>query len=225
MSLDFISLESIEDLAQQYGYWVIFFGILLENIGIPLPGETVTLAGGFLAGSDQLNYWLVLGYAVLGATLGGNIGYWLGRYGGWSLMLGIGRVFRVPESRLVTMKNQFGENSAKAVFLGRFVALLRVFASPLAGIAEMPYPKFMLYNTLGAATWASVMVTLSYFAGQFVPLERVAALAGQFSVVVFAIVAAWIVIPLWLESRKVAQETKMVTLPEETSTNVQESGS
>ena len=61
MSLDFISLESIEDLAQHYGYWVIFFGILLENIGIPLPGETITLAGGFLAGSDQLNYWLVLG--------------------------------------------------------------------------------------------------------------------------------------------------------------------
>jgi membrane protein DedA with SNARE-associated domain len=225
MSLDFISLESIEDLAQQYGYWVIFFGILLENIGIPLPGETVTLAGGFLAGSDQLNYWLVLGYAVLGATLGGNIGYWLGRYGGWSLMLGVGRVFRVPESRLITMKNQFSENSAKAVFLGRFVALLRVFASPLAGIAEMPYPQFMLYNTLGAATWASVMVTLSYVAGQFVPLERVAALAGQFSVVVFVIVAAWIVIPLWLESRQVTHEAKAVTLPEEASTKPQESGS
>lgn len=225
MSLDFISLESIEDLAQHYGYWVIFFGILLENIGIPLPGETVTLVGGFLAGSDQLNYWFVLGYAVLGAILGGNIGYWVGRYGGWSLMLGIGRVFRVPESRLIAMKTQFSENSAKAVFLGRFVALLRVFASPLAGIAEMPYPKFMLYNTLGAATWASVMVTLSYVAGQFVPLEKVVALTGQFSVVVFVIVGAWIVIPLWLESRKVAQETKTVTLPEETSTNVQESGS
>ncbi|MBM0741943.1 DedA family protein [Phormidium sp. CLA17] len=225
MSLDFISLESIENLAQQYGYWVIFFGILLENIGIPLPGETVTLAGGFLAGSDQLNYWFVLGYAVLGAILGGNIGYWVGRYGGWPLMLGVGRVFRVPESRLIAMKNQFGENSAKAVFLGRFVALLRVFASPLAGIAEMPYPQFMLYNTLGAAAWASVMVTLSYFAGQFVPLDKLVALAGQFSAVVFVILAAWIVIPLWLESRKAAQVVKAATLPEEVSTNPQESGS
>jgi membrane protein DedA with SNARE-associated domain len=212
MSLDFISLESIEDLAQQYGYWVIFFGILLENIGIPLPGETVTLAGGFLAGSDQLNYWLVLGFAVLGAVLGGNIGYWIGRYGGWSLMVGVGRIFRLPEARLVSMKDQFSENSTKAVFLGRFVALLRVFASPLAGIAEMPYPQFMLYNTLGAATWASVMVTLSYFAGQFVPLEKLVALAGKFSIVVFLILAAWIVIPLWLESRKVAQEAKAESL-------------
>jgi membrane protein DedA with SNARE-associated domain len=225
MSVDFISLESIEDLAQQYGYWVIFFGILLENIGIPLPGETVTLAGGFLAGSDQLNYWFVLGYAVLGAILGGNIGYWVGRYGGWSLMLGIGSVFRLPESRLIAMKNQFSENATKAVFLGRFVALLRVFASPLAGIAEMPYAQFMLYNTLGAATWASVMVTLSYVAGQFVPLEKLVSLAGQFSIVVFVILAAWIVVPFWLESRKVAQEAKAATLVEEPPINPQESSS
>jgi membrane protein DedA with SNARE-associated domain len=205
---ELLSLETIQQFAQQYGYWAVFLGILLENIGLPIPGETVTLAGGFLAGSDQLNYWIVLGDAVLGAVLGGNVGYWIGRYGGWSLLKGLGGLFRVREERLLSLKNQFSENAPKAVFLGRFVALLRVFASPLAGIAEMPYPKFMFYNTLGAIAWATVMVTLSYFAGQIVPLEKLVAWAGRFAFLTLAIVAAWIVVPIWLESRKASQEVE-----------------
>lgn len=207
MSLDFISLETIQDLAQQYGYWAVFLGILLENLGLPIPGETVTLAGGFLAGSGQLNYWIVLGDATLGAVLGGNLGYWIGRTGGWPLLLGVGKVFRVSEDRLLHLREQFGQNAAKAVFLGRFIALLRIFASPLAGIAQMPYAKFMLYNTIGAALWASVMVTLARFAGQVVPLEKLVTGAAQFAILALLIVAAWVVIPLWLESRKEEQTT------------------
>jgi len=206
MALDFISLEAIEELAQQYGYWAVFLGIFLENIGLPLPGETVTLAGGFLAGSDQLNYWIVLGDAILGATLGGNVGYWVGRYGGWPFLLGIGRIFRVQEPQLLSLKTQFAENAAKAVFLGRFVALLRIFASPLAGIAQMPYLKFLFYNTAGAAAWASVMVTLSYFAGQVVPLEKLVEWASRFALLTLLIAIAWIVLPIWLESRKAKAE-------------------
>lgn len=209
---ELISLERIEEIAQQYGYWAVFLGILLENVGLPIPGETVTLAGGFLAGSHQLNYWIVLTDAVLGATLGGTIGYWVGRYGGWSLLLAIGRLFRVQESKLVALKNQFGENAAKAVFLGRFVALLRIFASPLAGIAQMPYPRFMLFNTLGAVAWASVMVTLSFFAGQIVPLEKLVEWASRFALLTLLIVVAWIVVPVWLESRK-AQEVVAESQP------------
>ncbi len=209
---ELISLERIEEIAQQYGYWAVFLGILLENVGLPIPGETVTLAGGFLAGSDQLNYWIVLGDAILGATLGGNLGYWAGRSGGWPMLVGIGRIFRVQESQLLSLKNQFSQNAAKAVFLGRFVALLRVFASPLAGIAEMPYLKFMLYNTLGAIAWASVMVTLSYFAGQIVPLEKLVEWASRFALLTLLIVAAWIVVPIWLESRK-AKEVALENQP------------
>jgi membrane protein DedA with SNARE-associated domain len=215
MSLDFLSVEMIEDFAQHYGYWAIFLGILLENIGIPIPGETVTLAGGFLAGNDQLNYWLVLGNALLGATLGGNVGYWVGRYGGWPLLLSIGRLFRVEETRLVGLREQFSVNATKTVFLGRFIALLRMFASPLAGIVQMPYPKFLLYNTLGALTWAFVMVSLSYFAGQFVPLEKLVGLASQFAILTLFIVLAWLIVPFWLESRKAKQESVGSNPPED----------
>jgi membrane-associated protein len=205
MSFDFISPEAITEIAQQYGYWAIFFGILLENLGLPIPGETVTLAGGFLAGSDQLNYWWVVGDAALGATIGGNIGYWIGRYGGWALLLKLGKLFRIKEAQLEELRRQFSENGGKAVFFGRFIALLRVFASPLAGIAEMPYWKFTLYNTIGAVTWATVMVSLSYFAGQIVPLDKLFTLASQFGAVALLLVVAWIAVPLWLESRKSKQ--------------------
>lgn len=205
MSLDFISPEIVQEIAQQYGYWAIFFGILLENLGLPIPGETVTLAGGFLAGSDQLNYWFVVGDAALGATIGGTIGYWLGRLGGWSLLLKVGKLFRIQETQLEELKRQFGENAGKAIFLGRFIALLRIFASPLAGIAEIPFWKFSLYNVAGALTWASVMVTLAFFAGHIVPLEKLITLASQFGVVALLLVVAWIVVPFWLESRKAKQ--------------------
>jgi len=215
MSLDLISLENIEEIAQQYGYWAVFLGIMLENIGIPIPGETVTLAGGFLAGSDQLNYWIVLGDAALGAALGGNIGYWVGRSGGWSLLLALGKLLRVQEDRLLSLKQQFSANAAKAVFLGRFVALLRVFASPLAGIVEMPYWKFMVYNTSGAIAWATIMVTLSYFAGQVVPLEKLVEWASRFAALTLLIVGAWLVIPFWLESRKEKQASIVPQPPEE----------
>ncbi|MBW4641070.1 MAG: DedA family protein [Gloeocapsa sp. UFS-A4-WI-NPMV-4B04] len=212
MSLEFVSLEKIEEIAQQYGYWAVFVGILLENLGIPLPGETVTLIGGFLAGSGQLNYWFVLGSAILGAVIGGTCGYWIGRFAGWPFLLKLSRLLRIPEHRVEESKTKFSENAAKAVFFGRFIALLRVLAGLLAGIAEMPFGKFFLYNLAGAVVWASVMVTLSFFLGQFVSLEELVGLAGQFTIVALLIVVTWIVVPLWLESRQVKQS---VAKPEE----------
>jgi len=111
-------------------------------------------------------------------------------------------LLRVKEPKLLALKQQFSDNAPKAVFLGRFIALLRVFASPLAGIAEMPYPQFLFYNTVGAATWATVMVSLAYFAGQVVPLDQLVGYASKFGLVTFAIIVAWLVVPIWLESRK-----------------------
>ncbi len=203
MSLELISLENIQEFAHQYGYWAIFLGILLENLGLPIPGETVTLVGGFLAGSDELNYWLVLSVAVTGAVIGANCGYWIGKLGGWPFLLQIGKIFRVSEERLLNIKEQFSQNAAKAVFFGRFFALLRIFAAPLAGIAEMPFGKFLVYNLAGATVWASLMVTLAFFAGKVISLEQLVAWVSQFAIVAVLILAALIFVPIWLESRQV----------------------
>jgi len=203
MSLELFSLEKIQEFAQTYGYWAVFVGILLENLGIPLPGETLTLVGGFLAGSDELNYWLVLGDAVTGAVIGGICGYWIGRLGGWSLLVKAGKIFRISEERLVSIKDQFSENAGKTVFFGRFFALLRIFASPLAGIAEMPFGKFLVYNLAGASAWASIMVTLAFFAGKIVSLEQLVACVSQFALLALLILVLVIVLPIWWESRQV----------------------
>lgn len=201
MSIELFSLERIQELAQDYGYWTIFFGILLENAGIPIPGETITLVGGFLSGSGQLNYWWVLLSATAGALLGDNFGYWIGLKGGWPLLLKVGQFFRIQEEQLLEVREQFSQNADKAVFFGRFVALLRIFAGPLAGIAQMPYPRFFLCNLAGAAAWATVMVSLSYFVGQLVPLEQLIQVVAQFGVVALVIITAAIAIPYWLEHR------------------------
>ena len=200
--LDFISLETLQDLAHEYGYWAVFFGILLENAGIPIPGETITLVGGFLAGSGELKFWLVWATALSGAVVGDNLGYWVGVYGGWPLLLRLGKVFRIQEAQMLTVKQQFTENAARAVILGRFVALLRIFAGPLAGIAQMPYLKFLLCNFLGAAMWASVMVSLAYFVGQVIPLPTLVGWVAQFTVAALGLVAAWVGITIWWEQRQ-----------------------
>lgn len=202
MSFEFLSPEIIEQVAQKYGYWAVFFGIFFENLGLPIPGETVTIVGGFLAGSDQLKVQWVLLDAALGAASGGTVGYWIGAKGGWALLTRLGQLLRFQESQLEDLRRKFGENAGKAVFFGRFIALFRVFASPLAGISGMPFWKFMGYNVAGAVTWASVMVGLSYFAGQVVPLEKLIDFATQFAFVALLLVAGAIGLPLWLESRK-----------------------
>ncbi|MGC1393560.1 MAG: DedA family protein [Coleofasciculaceae cyanobacterium] len=202
MSFEFLSLETIQEIARQYGYWAVFLGIALESIGVPIPGETITIVGGFLAGSGELSYWLVLGSAIAGAVLGGTCGYGIGKLGGWDLLLRVGSFFRVSEKELTEIKQQFSENAGQAVFFGRFVAFLRVFASPMAGIAEMPFPQFMLSNLAGGTVWASVMVTLSFFFGRIVPLEQLLSWIAKLGIVALLIVIAAFFIPKWLESRK-----------------------
>jgi len=203
---ELISLDFVQDVAREYGYWAVFLGVLLENMGIPIPGETVTLVGGFLAGSDELNVWYVLGSATAGAILGDSGGYVLGYYGGWPLLVRVGGLLNVSETRLVSVRDRFSENADKAVLLGRFVALLRVFAGPLAGITKMPYPKFLLCNAIGAATWASVMVSLTYFLGRLVPLSDLIKWAAQFTGVALIVVMVWIVTLWWLESRRASPQ-------------------
>lgn len=192
LPLDFFSLEALKSLAEHYGYWAVFLGILLENTGIPLPGETITLAGGFLAGTGHLKYELVFASAFSGAVLGDNFGYWIGKWGGWPILLQVGRLFHITEARLHEVRQQFGQNAGKAVLLGRFVTLLRMFAGPLAGLSGMPYLKFLAYNMVGAALWAAAIVSLAFFAGQFIPLAQLVGWVAQFGVFILIGGIVWL---------------------------------
>ncbi|NJK61524.1 MAG: DedA family protein [Synechococcaceae cyanobacterium SM2_3_1] len=167
----------------QFGYGAVFLGVLIENTGIPVPGETITLTGGFLAGHEQLHYWGVWGAAVAGAILGDNLGYWLGTLGGWPLLVRIGKVFGQSEERLQSLITEAKSNIDQAVLLGRFLTFLRIFAGPLAGVAGMPYPRFLILNALGAVSWATVMVTLAYGAGRVLSLSSLLHHAGILALV------------------------------------------
>ncbi|MEO1400257.1 MAG: DedA family protein [Cyanobacteria bacterium J06635_1] len=202
MSPELFSLESLQVIAREYGYWAVFFGIMLENMGLPLPGETVTLVGGFLAGGGELAYGWVLACAIAGAAIGDNFGYLLGFYGGWPLLLRLGKLFSIEEAKLVKVREQFSDNADKAVILGRFVALLRIFAGPLAGIAQMPYWKFLICNLLGATLWATVMVSLAFFVGRLIPLATLVSGVAQFTVFALVAVLAWVVLAWWLDARQ-----------------------
>ncbi len=208
MSLELLSLDNIQEIAREYGYWAVFIGIALENTGIPLPGETIIIVGGFLAGSGELNYWIVLGSAIAGAVLGDNCGYWIGRVFGWSFLRRIGMGFKIPEKQLEAARQQFSKNAGRAVFFGRFVALLRIFAGPMAGIVQMPYSQFLLCNFGGATVWASIVVTVSFFLGRLIPLHELVHWIAQVGFWVFLIIVAWVGIPLWLESRKSRLESE-----------------
>ena len=196
MSLELFSLDAIQELARLYGYWVVFLGIAIENMGIPLPGETIVIVGGFLAGSGELNYWGVLGSAIAGAVLGDNFGYWVGRFGGWALLVKLGRIFRLQEQQLEQAKDRYSQNAVRAVFWGRFVTLLRIFAGPLAGITQMPYKTFLLCNFGGATVWATAIVSLAFFLGKVIALEQIVSSIARVGIVALLALLAVLFAPM-----------------------------
>lgn len=203
MSIELFTLDTLEELARLYGYWAVFLGIAIENMGIPLPGETIVIVGGFLSGSGELNYWLVLSSAIAGAVLGDNFGYWVGRVGGWELLVKIGRIFRLQEQQLEQAKDRYSQNAVQAVFFGRFVTLLRIFAGPLAGITQMPYKQFLLCNFGGAAVWATTIVSIAFFLGKAVSLEQIVSWFTQVGVAALLIVILLVSAPfIWQYGHK-----------------------
>ena len=200
-TLALLSLEGgldqamLQELLQQWGYGVIFGAMLLENAGVPLPGETVTLLGGYAAGSGQLNVFGVMAAAAGGAMLGDNLGYWVGRRAGWGLILRVGRLLRQSPERLEQLREQFLRHSNASVLLGRFVAVLRVVAGPMAGAVGMPYPRFLLCNTAGALLWAGSMVSLAWLGGRWIPFSQMVGGVIDFGLGALLLVALVVVVP------------------------------
>ncbi|MEY2644064.1 MAG: hypothetical protein RLZZ124_346 [Cyanobacteriota bacterium] len=203
------NLQELEALLGRWGYLVIFAAMLLENAGLPLPGETVTLLGGYAAGSGQLNLAGVMLAAAGGAVLGDNLGYWVGRRWGWGLLLRVGRLLRQPPEQLEVLRDRFLRHAGLSVFLGRFVAVLRVLAGPMAGAVAMPYRRFLLCNLAGAVLWAATMVSLAWLAGRWIPIQRLISGVVQFGLGALLLIGLILVLPRllsrleggWLEGR------------------------
>lgn len=187
------------------GYWLIALIVFLENAGIPMPGETVLILTSALAAQGRLNFAWVLVAAVTGAILGDNMGYFLGRRFGRDLILKYGKVLGLTEAKFAKAEAGFLKNSAWAVYFGRFILLLRILAGPLAGITNMPWPKFFLFNALGAISWAGAIGTASYFFGKQV--EAFFKDLGVWALVITVVlIVGYSVTREWFEERKLKRE-------------------
>ena len=158
--------ELLREYLAHYGYWAVAAALLLENSGVPVPGETMLLLASFLAYSEHrlhLPYIILVG--VFAATIGDNLGFLLGHYGGKPLLE---RYRKVPHvyrtiARGESLIQRYG---SFAIFIARFIAGMRIIAGPLAGVLQMPWRKFAIFNFLGAAVWVTVISSIGYFFGR-----------------------------------------------------------
>lgn len=140
----------------------------LESMGIPLPGEIILISASLMAAAGLVSPWGVAVAASMGAILGDSVGYAVGRHGGRPLLRRFGRRFprHFGPEQLARSERIFARWGVWAVFFGRFVALLRILAGPLAGALHVPYRRFLVANAAGGVVWAFGTTFLIYFVGR-----------------------------------------------------------
>jgi membrane protein DedA with SNARE-associated domain len=186
-----------------WGYWVVLVAVMIETMGVPFPGETALVIAAIYAGTGRpLNIALVILAASVGAILGDNFGYSVGRYGGYPLVRRVLRAFRVRESALDGARAYFARHGDKTVFIGRFFAILRITVAFLAGVNHMPWRRFLFWNALGGIVWGTIYGLLGYILGRNLPLlNTVLNVIGVGGTVLLAAAIAGAII-LWFVRRR-----------------------
>ena len=164
------SVDTLHHLLSTWGYLAVFLFVAVESTGIPFPGETMLITAAAYAGAGHLQIPFVIGAAAIGAIMGDNAGYLIGRTGGREIVLRYGKVFRLDEAKLGVAERFFDRHGDKTVFLGRFVAILRAWAAFLAGVNRMPWRKFFVFNAAGGITWSVLYGVLAFELGKNLPL-------------------------------------------------------
>jgi membrane protein DedA with SNARE-associated domain len=183
-----------------YGYWAVLLFVAIESTGIPFPGETMLLVAAIFAGTThQLSIPLVIVAAASGAILGDNLGFWVGREGGFRLLRRYGRYIRLDERKLKLGLYLFRRHGGKVVFFGRFIAVLRAWAAFLAGTNRMHWPAFLLFNALGGIVWATVYGLGGYFLGD--NIHRLTGPVGTITIVLAALIILVGLVFVWRNER------------------------
>lgn len=198
--------EIFRHFFQHYGYWAVGAALLLENAGIPVPGETVLLFASFLAFSERrLHLPLIILVATIAATLGDNLGYFIGNHGGRPLLERYRKFFRIQPETIARGEELFRRRGALTIFFARFIFGMRVIAGPLAGVMRMPWNRFVLFNFLGAACWVTVISCAGYFFGS--QWERLMRIVKNANIAVLVLVATLLLIH-WLRRRRATQKSR-----------------
>ena len=199
-------LGAVAPVLENYGYLAVAGLILVENFGVPAPGETILVAASVYAGTGRLRIVGVGVIAVLAAIIGNCIGYAIGYFGGHALVLRYGKyVFLTPE-RLEKTERFFARRGGLVVVAGRFIEGLRQAAGIIAGTAEMPWKRFLAFTTLGAVLWVAVWAPVGYLAGDHIGV--IYATATRYSlyllIALLVLLAAWIARAVWRRKRSPA---------------------
>jgi membrane protein DedA with SNARE-associated domain len=192
--------EVLRGYLAAYGYWAVAATLLLENAGLPVPGETILLLASFVAYSDRsLHLPTIILVATCAAVIGDNLGYWIGHRGGRSLLDRYQHLVYIRSSTIERGERLFEQYGPATIFFARFIAGMRIIAGPMAGVLRMDWPKFALWNFLGAVVWVSVISAIGYFLGSnWDTLVRVV----QHLHLSAIIIAAVVILFLWWRRRR-----------------------
>jgi membrane protein DedA with SNARE-associated domain len=159
-------LASLAPVLDNWGYLAVAVLVFMEDFGVPVPGETVMIAAAVYAGAGRLNIVAVVAISLVAAVAGDNVGYAIGRFGGHRLIDRYGRYVLLTPARVAKAEAFFARHGGKIVTVARFVEGLRQANGIIAGLAEMPWRRFLAFNFLGAALWVGTWVSIGALAGQ-----------------------------------------------------------
>ncbi|RZU51778.1 membrane protein DedA with SNARE-associated domain [Krasilnikovia cinnamomea] len=158
-------LHGVAPILDRWGYLAVGAVIGVESFGVPAPGQTIMMIAAVYAGAGRLNVFAVGLIAFVAAVLGDNIGYWIGKRGGRRVVNRFGKYILITPKRLEKAERFFAKRGSKVVVVARFVEGLRQLNGVIAGLTNMPWRQFLLYNAIGAALWCGWWTTVSYLLG------------------------------------------------------------
>jgi membrane protein DedA with SNARE-associated domain len=187
----------LDQLFQQWGYWVVFVGVFLEAIvviGMVTPGDWILLLAGAYAAQGLMNPWWIGVLAAVAGILGNVVSYRIGRHGGYPAIRQYGHKVGVTDERIALSQAYFDAHGAKTVFVGRFATGIKAWIPALAGASHMPWPVFLGYTVAASCTWAVLLTTVGYLVGANVRVLRRILMGmgwGAFALVGVIIGLAW----------------------------------
>lgn len=189
-------VDLLRSLLAQYGYGAVAGALLLENAGLPVPGETVLLLASFLAYSEhhlRLPYIILIG--IFAATAGDNLGFAIGVYGGRPLLERYRKTLHIRPATIARGEDLFRRYGAATIFVARFIAGMRVIAGPLAGVLRMDWRKFAIFNFLGATVWVTVISSAGFLFGKH--WDELVEILGDANVAVVVAICVLLAILWW----------------------------
>ena len=211
-------LNVVAPYLEHYSYWAVLLLVMLEDFGVPVPGETILIAAAIFAGAGRLNVVLVGLIGFIAAVIGDNIGFAIGHFGGRALALRWGKYVFLTEERLTKAEVFFNRHGGKIIVVARFIEGLRQANGIIAGISGMRWLRFVFYNALGAALWVGTWVTLGYLAGNHInTIYHYITNYSYYALIVVAVLLASYIIWRVLRRRQRAGQPREELQPQPTS--------